>query len=202
MSGKRVLFLGDIVGEPGRAAVTSTLPVADRAPPARPGDRQRRERRRRPRHHAAHRGQAVRRRHRRAHHRQPRLPAPRRLRASRHAATAIVRPANYLETNPGRGHTVVEKDGVRWGVVNLSGNVFMQAAHSPFHVADRMLAQLARRGRLRVRRLPRRGDEREGRDGLAPRRPRARGASARTRTCRPPTAACCPAARRSSPTSA
>ena len=26
MSGERVLFLGDIVGEPGRAAVTATLP--------------------------------------------------------------------------------------------------------------------------------------------------------------------------------
>ena len=31
----------------------------------------------------------------------------------------IVRPANYLETNPGRGYVVFEKDGVRWGVVNL-----------------------------------------------------------------------------------
>ena len=54
----------------------------------------------------------------------------------------IVRPANYLETNPGRGHTVVEKAGVRWAVVNLSGNLFMQAAYSPFHVADRVFAQL------------------------------------------------------------
>ena len=40
----------------------------------------------------------------------------------------IVRPANYLDSNPGRGHTVVEKDGVRWGVVNLSGTVFLNAA--------------------------------------------------------------------------
>src|SRR6185436_3805789 len=44
--------------------------------------------------------------------------------------------------NPGRGHTVVEKAGARWAVVNLSGNLFMQAAYSPFHVADRVLAQL------------------------------------------------------------
>ncbi len=54
----------------------------------------------------------------------------------------IVRPANYLETNPGRGYVVVEKDGVRWAVVNLSGTVFIDAAHSPFHVADRLLAKL------------------------------------------------------------
>ena len=31
----------------------------------------------------------------------------------------IMRPANYLESNPGRGYTVIEKDGVRWAVVNL-----------------------------------------------------------------------------------
>jgi metallophosphoesterase (TIGR00282 family) len=54
----------------------------------------------------------------------------------------IVRPANYLDSNPGRGHTVIEKDGVRWGIVNLSGNVFMHAARSAFHVVDRVLARL------------------------------------------------------------
>jgi metallophosphoesterase (TIGR00282 family) len=54
----------------------------------------------------------------------------------------IVRPANYLESNPGRGYLVLEKDGVRWGVVNLSGQVFVDAAYSPFHVADRVLGKL------------------------------------------------------------
>jgi 2',3'-cyclic-nucleotide 2'-phosphodiesterase len=54
----------------------------------------------------------------------------------------IVRPANYLEGNPGRGFLVFEKDGVRWGVVNLSGTVFVDAAYSPFHVADRVLGKL------------------------------------------------------------
>ena len=29
----------------------------------------------------------------------------------------VVRPANYVKGNPGRGHTVVEKDGKRLGVV-------------------------------------------------------------------------------------
>jgi 2',3'-cyclic-nucleotide 2'-phosphodiesterase len=53
-----------------------------------------------------------------------------------------VRPANYLDSNPGRGHTLVEKDGLRWGVINLSGNVFMDAAHSAFHVVDRLVARL------------------------------------------------------------
>jgi calcineurin-like phosphoesterase len=31
----------------------------------------------------------------------------------------ILRPANYLGTQPGHGFTVVERDGVRLGVVNL-----------------------------------------------------------------------------------
>ena len=39
----------------------------------------------------------------------------------------IVRPANFLPTQPGRGTAVVERDGASLGVVNLSGNLFMQA---------------------------------------------------------------------------
>jgi 2',3'-cyclic-nucleotide 2'-phosphodiesterase len=54
----------------------------------------------------------------------------------------IVRPANYPRGSPGRGHTVVERDGVRLGIVNLSGLVFMQAVRSPFSEADALLAEL------------------------------------------------------------
>jgi 2',3'-cyclic-nucleotide 2'-phosphodiesterase len=54
----------------------------------------------------------------------------------------IVRPANYPKGSPGRGHTVVEKDGVRLGVVNLSGLVFLDAVRSPFAEADAVLAEL------------------------------------------------------------
>ena len=39
----------------------------------------------------------------------------------------IVRPANYLPAQPGRGTCVVERGGESLGVVNLSGNLFMQA---------------------------------------------------------------------------
>ncbi len=53
----------------------------------------------------------------------------------------------------------------------------------------------AEAGRRRHRhRLPRRGDEREAGDGLLRRRPRHAASSARTRTRRPPTSACCRAA--------
>jgi metallophosphoesterase (TIGR00282 family) len=54
----------------------------------------------------------------------------------------IVRPANYPKGSPGRGHTLVERDGVRLGVVNLSGMVFMQAMRSPFSEVDALLAEL------------------------------------------------------------
>jgi hypothetical protein len=54
----------------------------------------------------------------------------------------IVRPANYPKGAPGRGYTVVERDGVRLGVVNLSGMVFVQAARTPFAEADAILAEL------------------------------------------------------------
>jgi 2',3'-cyclic-nucleotide 2'-phosphodiesterase len=54
----------------------------------------------------------------------------------------IVRPANYPKGNPGHGQTVVQKDGLRLGVVNLSGTVFLDAARSPFPEADAILAEL------------------------------------------------------------
>jgi hypothetical protein len=57
----------------------------------------------------------------------------------------IVRPANYPKAAPGRGYTVVEKNGVRLGVVNLSGMLFLEAARSPFPEADAILGEL--RGR-------------------------------------------------------
>jgi metallophosphoesterase (TIGR00282 family) len=58
------------------------------------------------------------------------------------AEPRIVRPANYARGNPGHGHTVVEKGGIRLAVVNLSGTVFLDAARSPFSEADAVLAEL------------------------------------------------------------
>jgi metallophosphoesterase (TIGR00282 family) len=57
----------------------------------------------------------------------------------------IVRPANYPKGSPGRGHTVIERDGMRLGVVNLSGLVFLQAVRSPFAEVDAALAELRER---------------------------------------------------------
>lgn len=58
------------------------------------------------------------------------------------AHDAILRPANYLATQPGHGHCVVERDGVRLGVVNLSGNVFLRAGRPAFTEVDSVLGKL------------------------------------------------------------
>jgi metallophosphoesterase (TIGR00282 family) len=54
----------------------------------------------------------------------------------------IIRPANYPRRDPGRGHTVVESHGKRLAVVNLAGTVFLTSARSPFAEADAILADL------------------------------------------------------------
>jgi hypothetical protein len=54
----------------------------------------------------------------------------------------ILRPANYLRGQPGHGHTIVSRQGVRLAVINLSGNVFMKAGRSAFAEADTLLAEL------------------------------------------------------------
>lgn len=54
----------------------------------------------------------------------------------------IVRPANFLRSQPGRGTCVVEKDGVRLGVVNISGNLYLRAGRSAFTEIEVALAEL------------------------------------------------------------
>src|SRR3954463_13432271 len=54
----------------------------------------------------------------------------------------VVRPANYPAGNPGRGSTTVEAAGMRVAVLNLSGAVQLKVARSPFAEADARLAKL------------------------------------------------------------
>ena len=55
----------------------------------------------------------------------------------------LLRPANYPEGNPGHGIYVGETaDGVPVATINLEGLVFMKNLDSPFQVADRLLAEL------------------------------------------------------------
>lgn len=54
----------------------------------------------------------------------------------------IVRPYNFLASNPGRGVTSVDTPGGRLGVLNLSGQLFLNPARSPFEAVDQALEEL------------------------------------------------------------
>ncbi len=56
----------------------------------------------------------------------------------------LLRPANYPEGNPGHGVFVGQTaTGVPVATINLEGLVFMKNLDSPFKVADRLLAELS-----------------------------------------------------------
>jgi metallophosphoesterase (TIGR00282 family) len=54
----------------------------------------------------------------------------------------ILRPANFLRSQPGHGTCVVERDGVSLGVVNLSGNLYLRAGRSAFTEIEAALGEL------------------------------------------------------------
>jgi len=56
----------------------------------------------------------------------------------------VIRPANYMAGNPGRGHTIVPAGDRRVAVVNLSGSVELRAARSPFPEADSIVERVGR----------------------------------------------------------
>jgi metallophosphoesterase (TIGR00282 family) len=58
------------------------------------------------------------------------------------AREEILRPANFLRSQPGHGWCVVERGGIRLGVVSLSGNLFMDAGRPVFAEADAALHAL------------------------------------------------------------
>lgn len=54
-----------------------------------------------------------------------------------------LRPANYPDGAPGRGHAVVtSRSGAKLGVVNVEGRVFMKPLECPFRTAERLVAEL------------------------------------------------------------
>ena len=54
----------------------------------------------------------------------------------------ILRPANFLRSQPGHGWCTVTRDGIRLGVVSLSGNLFMDPGRPAFAEADAALHAL------------------------------------------------------------
>jgi metallophosphoesterase (TIGR00282 family) len=59
------------------------------------------------------------------------------------ATDRLIRPANYPPETPGRIYTIVETaSGEKAAVFNLEGRVFMSPLECPFRTADRVLASL------------------------------------------------------------
>lgn len=54
----------------------------------------------------------------------------------------LLRPANYPDGTPGRGHCLINVRGASVGIVNLQGRVFMEPLQSPFLVADALVSEL------------------------------------------------------------
>ncbi|MDX6675308.1 MAG: 2,3-cyclic-nucleotide 2-phosphodiesterase [Solirubrobacteraceae bacterium] len=57
----------------------------------------------------------------------------------------IIRPANFLALQPGHGSCVVERNGIRLGVVSLQGNLYLRSGRAAFTEADSQVEQLAGR---------------------------------------------------------
>ncbi|MDX9702474.1 MAG: TIGR00282 family metallophosphoesterase [Candidatus Auribacterota bacterium] len=55
----------------------------------------------------------------------------------------VIRPANFLTTVPGRGSTVIKlRSGVQIGVINLLGRVFMNPIENPFQAVMREIESI------------------------------------------------------------
>jgi hypothetical protein len=59
------------------------------------------------------------------------------------AEERILRPANFLASQPGHGWCVVQGERARLGVISLSGNLFMKAGRPAFPEADAAVRALA-----------------------------------------------------------
>ncbi|MBN9502941.1 MAG: metallophosphoesterase [Armatimonadetes bacterium 55-13] len=54
----------------------------------------------------------------------------------------IVRPSNMPEAVPGRGMITVSKEGIELAVLNVCGRVYMESYDDPFREVDRLFSQL------------------------------------------------------------
>jgi hypothetical protein len=59
------------------------------------------------------------------------------------SCSKLIRPANYPKGVPGKGRMVLEKNGLKLGLLNLIGRIYMDMpCDCPFQVADREIAIL------------------------------------------------------------
>jgi len=63
----------------------------------------------------------------------------------------LLRPANYPEGAPGRGSVVMpDAAGINVGVINLMGRIFMAPLECPFRIAEKEIEKLKRKARVIV----------------------------------------------------
>jgi len=60
----------------------------------------------------------------------------------------ILRPANYPEQTPGKGFITIVANGIPVSVLNLSGCVFMDCLDNPFHVAKKIVPLLQEQAKI------------------------------------------------------
>lgn len=56
---------------------------------------------------------------------------------------SIIRPYNYNGANPGKGVAVADTGMYKIAVINLMGNMFMEALDNPFYAADKALKEIS-----------------------------------------------------------
>lgn len=60
----------------------------------------------------------------------------------------LLRPANYPDGTPGRGHMLLDIADCKVGIINLHGRVFMEPLRSPFVIADEIINELHRETKI------------------------------------------------------
>ncbi len=54
----------------------------------------------------------------------------------------VLRPANYGKGAPGKGWTILEKEGLKLAVINLEGRIFMRPLDNPFLIGKALAEEL------------------------------------------------------------
>lgn len=60
-------------------------------------------------------------------------------------AKYLVRPANFSEGTPGKGSLLLNINGVEIGIINLQGRTFLPPLDCPFKKADELISQMKKR---------------------------------------------------------
>ncbi len=60
----------------------------------------------------------------------------------------ILRPANYPKGSPGRGYAILKRNSTMVGVINLQGRVFMSSLECPFKCAQEAIEELSQQTKV------------------------------------------------------